>query len=114
MRDKDFGHYDPVTFEVMGSGWTEWDYALIQAFQMIEDHTDDNGLLVWEKESDRVEVIAERKIDKFRAAVESRTSGKNYKPLKGEGFIPKLNLLGGEWPTYHEYIQSLIGDPDKE
>lgn len=100
MRDASFGG---------GTGWIPWDYDLISALQLIEDHSDEHGLLVWEKnDSERVEVAAEKKIDRFRAQVDRITGGSKYKPTPGEYFVPRLILHGDEWPTYKEFIQSQI------
>lgn len=100
MRDKD--------------EYISWDFSLLTALQVIEDHTDQNGILVWEKESDRVEIIADRKIDKFQASVQAKTDGKNYKPARGEYFVPNVSLRGGEWPTYGEYLGQFIEDGTME
>src|SRR5690606_37689932 len=71
-RDDHFGHRSPITRRVVTAGdeWIPWDYALAHAFQTVEDLTDDNGILVWEKEDEAVEIDAVRKIDKFRAALD--------------------------------------------
>lgn len=112
MRDPYFGHRHPFTGEPLRDKeeWTSWDYALVSAFQMIEDFTGKDGLLVWEKDSERVQVEAIRKIDKFQQAVENVTSRKNYKAQKGETFYPNLKLLGGEWPTATEYFDGIAKD----
>lgn len=90
--------------------WTTWDYALMSALQLIEDFTDQNGLPVWEKESDRVIVEAVRKTDKFEAAKEKTTNKKNYKSVPGEYFVPRLKLMPGweedGWPTFQEWAES--------
>lgn len=78
-------------------------------FQIIQDHTNSHGILVWENASDRVEVIANKEIDKFEAAREIKTRGKNYKASPGEAFVPEVRLLHGEWPTFEEYIKQQAG-----
>lgn len=116
MRDPYFGNRDWFTGEPNETPetWTDWDYALVAAFQVIEDNTNRHGLLTWEVENERMDVDAEKRTDKFQAAVDRRTKGtkkKGYEPSPGEYFVPKLNLLGGEWPTYSEYVKGLV---DKE
>lgn len=112
MGDSSFGHRLRATGDVVGDpdGFTSWDYALIAALQIIQDYTDDNGLLVWERDSERVEVIADKKIDPFRAVIERVTKKKNYEPRPGEYFVPRLRLIGGEWPTLEEYVAEMQDD----
>lgn len=94
---------EPLEGEVL---WTTWDYALANALQLIEDFSDKNGLLVWEKESPDVIVEAVKKIDDFDSAVERTTSRTNYKKTPGEYFVPRLKLRPGadEWPTFEEWV----------
>lgn len=113
MRDPYFGHRDWFTGEELDDreAWIDWDFALVSALQIIEDNTDKHGLLTWETANDRIDVKANKKIDKFQAAVDRRTKGtkkKGYEPAAGEYFIPELDLRGGEWPTYKEYIEEMI------
>lgn len=113
MQDPYFGHRDWFTGEELADreAWTDWDFLLATALQIIEDHTNKHGLLQWEVDNERMDVIAEKKIDKFQAAVDRRTKGtskKGYTPSPGEYFVPKLDLRGGEWPTYSDYIQDLV------
>lgn len=110
MRDPWYGHRDPFGGRPRGDKdeWIDWDYALITALQIIEDNTDQNGLLRWVTDSDRVVVEAVKTQDKFQAAVDARTSGKNYKPGHGERFYPRVQLRGGEFPTYREYVEKHI------
>lgn len=70
--------------------WTSWDYALMQAVQTIQDFTNDDGLLVWEVEEDEARMDIVKKINKFKAAVKRKTSGKTYKEAPGEYFVPVL------------------------
>lgn len=65
-------------------------------------------MLVWEKDSERVEIEALRKTDKFQAQVDRITGGKNYKRRNGEYFTPRIVLRGGEYPTYSEYVATQI------
>lgn len=113
LGDKYALHRSPFTGEPFAEPeWTTWDYALVHATQLIEDFTDSNGLLVWEKESDDVVVSAVKKFDAFEAAKESITSGKKYKAAKGEYFVPKLDLKywveEGDWPTHRSWIESQV------
>lgn len=100
---------DPLNGEPLGEPeWTTWDYVLISALQLIEDFSDPNGLLVWEKESPNVKVEAVKKIDSFESAKERATSGKNYKRVPGEYFIPRVSLQywAEEWPTLQDWIDA--------
>jgi hypothetical protein len=113
MRDPYFGNRDWFTGEPTDTPevWTDWDYALVSAFQVIEDNTNKHGLLQWEVDSERMDVKAIHKTDKFQAAVDRRTKGskkKAYQPDPGEYFVPELDLRGGEWPTYSEYIKDML------
>ena len=115
MRDPYFGHRDWLTGEEQPDreAWTDWDFALVAALQVIQDNTNQHGLLSWEVENERMDVIAEKKFDKFQAAVDRRTKGtkkKSYEPAPGEYFSPKLDLRGGEWPTYREYVDGLVAE----
>lgn len=114
MHDHHFGHRHYKTGKPRvdrdKDEWIEWDYALVTALKVIDDFTDKHGLLVWETEADRIMVSAVRRTDKFQAAIDRLTGKKNYKPKPGEVFSPKIELRGGEYPTYQEYIEGLIKD----
>lgn len=114
MRDPYFGHRDWFTGKELGDreAWTSWDFALVAAYQIIQDHTDSNGILVWENEADNIEVLAERKTSKFDASRDSITSGKNYKSKKGERWVPKVKKMYGEYPTYSEWLNEQIEKSD--
>lgn len=119
MRDPYFGHRDWFTGEKTGdqNEWIDWDFALVSALQVIEDHTNKHGLLSWEVDNERMVVDAVKKIDPFQAAVDRKTKGskkKGYTPDPGEYFVPDLILRGGEWPTYTSYIQELIDREDAD
>lgn len=96
MGDDWFGHRDPFTFEPVGDKdeYTSWDYALQNAFQAIEDYTDSkSGLLIWEIEDENAYVNANKKFNKFQAAIDKKTKGtanKPYQPSPGEYFVPDL------------------------
>lgn len=117
LGDKYALHRSPFSGEPFAEPeWTSWDYQLVHAVQLIEDFTDSNGILVWEKESDKVRIGALQKVDKFEAAKEAITSGKNYKADKGEYFIPDVKLhhwiKEDDWPTHREWIESQISDDE--
>lgn len=117
MRDHYFGYRDFFTGEVLDEEvvWTDWDYALAGAVQTIEDFTDGDGLLPWEKDDDNVVVEAVRKVNRFDAAKTRRTGAKRYKPIAGEYFVPQLTLLeGDEWPTLEEWAQKQAEDAQQE
>lgn len=120
MGDDWFGHRHPLTGEPRGDKdeYTPWDYALMNAFQTIEDYTDKtSGLPVWEVEGEGVEVDAVKKINKFQAAIDNTTKGtekKPYKPRPGEYFVPrmfsrKVDEHGEEvYPTFREWVEATI------
>lgn len=96
MGDEWFGKRDPFTGEPRGDRdeYTSWDWALQNAFQTIQDYTDEkSGLLIWEMEDDNAYVNANKKYNKFQAAVDNKTKGTPNKPYKaepGEYFTPHL------------------------
>ena len=108
MRDDAFGHRDYVTGEPFRDtdDWLEWDYALIAAYQFIDVHTDDYGLHSWEVADEAVDVQAIRKQNKFLAARDAITNGKNYKPWNGEYFVPDVftRRSSGEFWTPEEWM----------
>lgn len=119
MRDPFFGHRDPFTGDPLRprDEWTRWDYALVSAYQLVQDLTTKSGLLAHEVENPRMDVLAIKKHDKFQAAVDRRTKGtkkKGYEPDPGEYFVPKLHLRGGEWPTLEEYWEQMAEEADED
>lgn len=120
MRDDWYGHRDPFTGEKTGDkdAWLDWDYALLDAVQTLEDWTNQHGLLVWEVDDPKKRVIVEakRKTDQFEAAKDRITGKKNYEARPGEIFVPNLVLDSedGEWPTMEEYIDHLIEEEKDE
>jgi hypothetical protein len=115
MQDAHFGHRDWVTGEVIGdsSVKTDWDYALMAAYQIIQDNTLPSGILAWDNDADNVIIEAVRKTDKFEAAKQAITSGKNYKGKKGEVWVPRNKLQWGEYPTYSGWVKEQIAAQDK-
>lgn len=120
MGDEWFGKRDPFTGEPRGDRdeYTSWDWALQNAFQAIEDYTDDkSGLLIWELEDDNAYVNANKKYNKFQAAVDAKTrgkAGKAYQPEPGEYFVPELKSHVSDeegkpvFQTMREWIQAEI------
>lgn len=111
MRDEWFGWRDPFSGEPYGdrTEWTEWDFALVAAFQTVEAYTDQNGIRQWQKEDPEALIDAERKIDKFQAAVARRTKGsskKPYQPQDGEYWTPvvEADRPGNKTWTYEEWV----------
>lgn len=95
MRDDWHGHRRISNGLPLGDReeWTEWDHTLLDAFQTIEDYTDEYGLLVWQREDEAVVIDANKKIHPFKQAVERRTAGSDRKPYKaepGEYFVPHI------------------------
>ena len=89
----------------------DWDLALIQAVQTIEDLTDSNGLYVWELAEDGVSVDSIKTFDKFQASIDRKTSKKNYKPEPGEKWKARIKPNrargDGEFQTIAEWRESL-------
>lgn len=122
MGDDWFGHRDPLTGEPRGDRdeYTSWDYALQNAFQTIEDYTDSkSGLLVWELEDENAYVTADKRYNKFQAAIDKKTQGsknKPYQPEPGEYFVPGLKSHvvdeNGDYQfqTMREWIEQQIED----
>lgn len=112
MQDAWYGHRD-FYFEEYGdrNEWIDWDYALAAALQTLEDLSDQNGIPVWESESERVDIQAKKKIDKFQASIDRKTKGTDKKPYKaepGESWVPDVSLRGsGDFPTYREYVNRI-------
>lgn len=106
MRDEWYGHRNPVTGEPIGDRdeWLSWDFALADAVQTIEDYSDQYGLLAWELDDDMVYVNANRKIHKFKSAIERKTNGKNYKAAPGEYFVPEVKTRGERIQTFQEWV----------
>lgn len=121
MGDDWFGHRDPLTGEPQGDKdeYLRWDWALLNAFQTIEDYSDKHGLPTWEIDDERVVVEAHRRIDKFQRAIDERTRStekKQYKPVPGEYFVPVVHSrefddAGKEvFNTFREWVQKSIAE----
>lgn len=120
MGDEWFGKRDPFTGEPRGERdeYTSWDWALQNAFQTIQDYTDEkSGLLIWEIEDENAYVNAVRKTNKFQAAIDNKTKGKGGKPYvaaPGEYFTPDLKSHVQDedgnpvFQTMREWIQGQI------
>lgn len=110
MGDEWFGHRSIWgTPEGDRKEMTDWDFALIEAVQTIEDHTDANGLLKWETDEDGVSVNSIKTFDKFQASIDRKTSAKGYKALPGERWVPDIRPApgrDGEFQTFKEYRES--------
>lgn len=110
MQDHFAGFRDSFSFEVDAyPHWTDWDYSLATALQVIEDYTDpETGHLLFVEQSDRVTFDAIKYTKKSVAAVERKTSGKKYKATPGERWRTKPRVMdGGEMPTLAEYIAEM-------
>ena len=119
MRDPLFGHRDPFTGEALRDKdeWTEWDFTIVSAFQLVNDLTNKHGLLVHEVDNERMDVEAVKDFDKFQAAIDRATKGtksKGYTPSPGEVWKPRLRLRGGEWPTLEEYFQKQAEEAERD
>lgn len=110
MRDDWFGHRDWITGSEVGDKdeWTAWDFAIVEAWQTIEDYTMPSGVLRWEHDDDDLEISADEFIDKFQQAVDAKTSAKKYKPKNGVRFVPNLisRREDESFQTYQEWLSS--------
>ncbi len=117
-RDDWFGHRDPLSGNPQGDKdeWTGWDFALVDAYQTIEDYTDQYGILRWVQDDEQVEILAQRKVHKFDAARIKKTSGKNYKVTAGEYFVPSILSHRKDdngrpvYQTFREWVKTQIED----
>lgn len=83
--------------------WNEWDFALAEARQVIEDYTDEDGLLIWERDSEDTVVKAYWKLNRARAAKE-RLQKKSKETPVGSSPIVELGLKPGrDWPTLESW-----------
>lgn len=120
FHDHFFGHRDVVTGdpEIAASDvyWTEWDFALADAMQFIQDHTNKHGHLIWEQEGEQVEAVLTQKIDKVDAKIEAKQrsrqnkKGKSAEAPPGEYYVSRLILRPGwedeGWPTYESWYEA--------
>lgn len=110
-RDDWFGHWT-VRGERHGdpNERTEWDFALIEAVETVEDFTDENGLLKWEVDEDGVSVDSVKTYDKFQASIDRKTGKEKYKPEPGERWKPVVrpsrNREDGGFQTFAEWRAS--------
>ena len=121
MRDEFYGHRDTFTFLPDGDReeYLDWDFALFDALQTIEDNSDQYGLLAWELEDEAVEVDALRKFHKFETSRDLATKGtanKPYQPQAGEYFVPRMETRrsDGHFQTYEEWVEKMIEEADEE
>jgi len=121
MRDDWFGHRDYRNGRPIGDKdeWIQWDFHLIHALQIIEDNTDEYGLLAWERDDEAVEIDAVKKIHKFRASVDRITKGsakKPYNPQPGEYFVPDMYSRRSDESiqTYGDWVRRMMPDPEED
>lgn len=112
VKDAWYGHRDYYWQEFGDKDeFITWDYALISALQVIEDLSDQNGLLSWQTEPEWVDVVAKKKINKFQASIDRATKGsknKPYEPEPGETWVPEIEVRSGRGlPTYQEYLEGI-------
>ena len=111
MQDDWFGHRSIWGDEVGNSSERiDWDFALIEALQTIEDLTDEHGLYRWEVEEDGVSVDSVKTHDKFQASIDRKTGKDKYKPEPGERWRPEIRPSryreDGEFQTITEWRNS--------
>lgn len=118
MTDDWFGHRDIYGLPHGDKDeYTRWDYALINAFQIIESGTDSDGLLVWEYEDEGTDVLALRKVNKFHAARDRKINSKTYSSVPGEYFVPEVipaRHRNGVPQTREEWLKTRQEEIEKE
>lgn len=121
MRDEFYGHRDTLTFLPDGDReeYLDWDFALFDALQTIEDNSDQYGLLAWELDDEAVDVTAVRKIHKFEQARDLATKGtakKPYTPRPGEYFVPRMETRrsDGHIQGYGEWVEKMVAKAEDE
>lgn len=97
--------------------WTDWDLALAYSIQVIEDFTDQYGLLAWEVEDEAIQIDAVRKIHPFKESVDLVTKGspkRPYQPAPGEYFVPDMwsRRKDGSIQTFSEWVESTVEKPE--
>jgi hypothetical protein len=93
----------------------DWDYALIDAAQTIEDYSDQYGLLQWELDDEDSVVDAVKKIHPFEEARDLATRGDKYKASPGEYFIPKVYRYGGgDLQTFEAWLEKKAAEAEEE
>lgn len=114
MHDDWYGHRDPFTGAPVGDKdeWIEWDHLLADAYQTIDDYTDEFGILRWVHDTPWVDIDADRKTHKFTESRDRITSRPKYKGDHGEYFVPYVKSLrkdeaGNEvfW-TFREWVEA--------
>lgn len=110
MRDEWFHHRDIVTGEELGdrTELTDWDFAIIHAFETIEAYTNQNGIFKWHLEDPQEKIGAVLKIDPFQQDVDSITNNPKYKRPNGAYYVPDVRSMRGDesmW-TYAEWMES--------
>lgn len=122
LRDDWYGHRDPFSGKPTGDKdeWLDWDYALVDAVQTIEDYSDQYGLLQWELDGDGVVVDAVKKHHPFEAARDAKTKGtakKPYVPDPGEYWVPRMSKQFSDEPdfqTYGEWIERKAREAEED
>ncbi len=62
--------------------WTDWDYALLSAYQLLDDYTDNrNGQLIWRDQDEYGEWLVESRYSYHDAAVEEAQNNRKEKRL---------------------------------
>lgn len=87
--------------------WTDWDYALLEAYSTIEDMTDRNGQLLWLAESPNVYWDNDTRIN--HAEAELQKIGEESKMSPGETpFLYNPHTEDGSpLPTMVDWLKSL-------
>lgn len=94
------------------TAWTDWDFALDKAFQIIEDYTDaQNGQLIWWDQSPEVRWEVRTRSSGHDAAVERKRrsmeeAGKEYEPGDSPYAVPVFDNPDNP-PTMLSWLEML-------
>lgn len=120
MQDDWFGHRDPLTGAKLGDRheWILWDFSLMNAYKLIEDYTDERGILLWEKDMPGEPVIfdTELKLDRATEAVVKAESAHRERMANNPGMyvVVKPKLRAKDWPTHIDYFKWLAEKNNEE
>lgn len=94
---------------VRDTQWTNWDYVLVKAYQVIQDMTDaSSGQLLWLSQSGRVFWDTESRIDGAEAAVQKATEErKKLEPGERIFAVNPHVAPGEELPTMIEWLEEI-------
>lgn len=97
---------DPALINV----WTEWDFALLRAYQIIEDYTDKaTGQLVWIDQSPEVDWDVKSSFSGSRAAEDRYMKDRELKPGETVYAVPSIRNPEDP-PSMIKWLEDLEND----